>query len=132
MARRRVYSGWSAGIAPAVPSAAPGEFDLVAQMKVLRFLGYFVLVVIVAAASFAGYIAISGIATYTPEKVNLRVEVTPAKVERGRKYASMLCISCHLDPSTGTLTGKRLADVPASFGVAYSKNASACNDLQGL
>lgn len=89
---------------------------------VFKFLGYIVLVVIVAAASFAGYVAISGIPTYTPVKVNLKVEVTPAKVERGQKYASMLCIDCHLDPSTGKLTGKRLADVPASFGVAYSKN----------
>jgi mono/diheme cytochrome c family protein len=89
---------------------------------VFKFLGYIVLVVIVAAASFAGYVAISGIPTYTRVKVNLKVEVTPAKVERGQKYASMLCIDCHLDPSTGKLTGKRLADVPTSFGVAYSKN----------
>ncbi|MBV9182746.1 MAG: c-type cytochrome [Acidobacteria bacterium] len=90
--------------------------------KVLKLLGYSVLVIIFTAASFAGYVAISGIPTYTPGKVNLKIDVTPVKVERGRKYASMLCITCHLDPSTGKLTGKRLADVPPSFGVSYSKN----------
>jgi len=50
------------------------------------------------------------------------VETSAAKVERGRKFASMLCVGCHLDPSTGKLTGKRLADLPAVFGVAFSKN----------
>jgi len=90
--------------------------------KVLLSLGYVLLLVIAAAAGFAAYVAVTGIPTYAPGHVNLKVEVVPAKVERGRKYASMLCISCHLDPSTGKLTGKRLADVPAVFGEAYSRN----------
>ena len=90
--------------------------------KTFKLLGYFVLVILALASSFSAYVALSGIPTYTPGKVNLKIEVTPAKVERGRKYASMLCITCHLDPSTGKLTGKRLLDVPPSFGVSYSKN----------
>jgi mono/diheme cytochrome c family protein len=90
--------------------------------KVLRYLGYILLLIIAVAAAFAGYVAITGIPTYAPGHVNLKVEVVPAKVERGRKYASMLCVSCHLDPATGKLTGKRLADAPAAFGEAYSKN----------
>lgn len=90
--------------------------------KVLLSLGYVLLLVIAAAAGFAAYVAVTGIPTYAPGHVNVKVEVVPAKVERGWKYASMLCISCHLDPSTGKLTGKRLADVPAVFGEAYSRN----------
>lgn len=90
--------------------------------KALKFLGYLVLIVIVSAGIFAAYVAVSGIPTYSPGKVTLNVDVTPAKVERGRKYASLLCMNCHLDPATGKLTGKRLTDTPASFGEAYSKN----------
>lgn len=90
--------------------------------KVLKVSGYALATLIVVVAGFAGYVAITGIPSYPPGHVVLKVEATPARVEQGRKYASMLCVSCHLDPATGKLTGKRLADTPASFGVAYSKN----------
>lgn len=90
--------------------------------RALKFLAYMVLATLVAAAGFAGYVAITGIPTYAPGHVKLKIDDTPATVERGRKYASILCVSCHLDPLTGKLTGKRLADAPASFGMAYSKN----------
>jgi mono/diheme cytochrome c family protein len=90
--------------------------------KALKWLGSIVLLAIFSVAGFAAYVAITGIPSYTPGKVRLEVAVTPARIERGRNYASMLCVSCHLDPATGKLTGKRLADVPAVFGVAYSKN----------
>ena len=90
--------------------------------KVLKVLGYALATLIVVVAGFAGYVAITGIPSYPPGHVVLKVEATPARVEQGRKYASMLCVSCHLDPATGKLTGKRLADTPASFGAAYSKN----------
>lgn len=90
--------------------------------KMLLYLGYTVVVALVAAGAFVAYVAISGIPNYSPGHVVLKVEVTPARVQQGRKYASLLCISCHLDPATGKLTGKRLADTPASFGEAYSKN----------
>lgn len=90
--------------------------------KALRGLGYFVLAVIVLTSALALYIAITGIPSYAPGKVNLKVHSSEAKVEHGRKFASMLCIGCHLDPSTGKPTGKRLADLPSVFGVAFSKN----------
>lgn len=90
--------------------------------RLLKFVGFVVLVAVVGVAGFAAYIAITGIPSYSPGHIALKVESTPARVEQGRKYASMLCVSCHLDPATGKLTGKRLADTPASFGEAYSKN----------
>jgi cytochrome c553 len=90
--------------------------------KVLKGLGYFVLAGIVLAGVLAAYVAITGIPSYPPGDVNLKVQTSPAKVERGRKYASMLCVGCHLDPATGKLTGKRVADVPSVFGTAFSKN----------
>src|SRR5215471_3635959 len=90
--------------------------------KALKGLGYFVLFVIALMGALAIYISISGIPRYAPGNVNLKVETSEAKVERGRKFASMLCVGCHLDPSTGKLTGKRLADLPTVFGVAFSKN----------
>src|SRR5215467_5362890 len=90
--------------------------------KALKGLGYFVLFVIALAGTLAIYIAITGIPRYAPGSVSLKVETSEAKVERGRKFASMLCVGCHLDPSTGKLTGKRLADLPTVFGVAFSKN----------
>lgn len=88
----------------------------------LRGLGYFVLLIVAVAGALALYIAVTGIPRYAPGHVNLKVETSPAKVERGRKFASILCVDCHLDPSTGKLTGKRLADLPTIFGVAFSKN----------
>jgi mono/diheme cytochrome c family protein len=90
--------------------------------RALKFVGISLLILIVGAAAFAGYVAITGIPTYAPGHLALRVTSTPEKIERGRKYANLLCIGCHLDPATGKLTGKRLADVPKQFGEAYSKN----------
>ena len=87
-----------------------------------RGLAYFILVIAVFAGAFAAYVAITGIPTYPPGKVNFKVEVSPAKVARGKKYATMLCVACHLDPSTGKLTGTRLVDLPPVFGQAFSKN----------
>lgn len=34
----------------------------------------------------------------------------------------MLCSECHFDNETGSLTGHRLPDLPAEFGVAFSPN----------
>ena len=90
--------------------------------KALRGLGYFFLFLIALTGALAIYIAITGIPRYAPGNVNLKVQTSEAKAERGRKLASMLCVGCHLDPSTGKLTGKRLADLPTVFGTAFSKN----------
>jgi mono/diheme cytochrome c family protein len=83
-------------------------------------------VLLAVLAALAGvavlYLDRAGIPRYTPAKVELRVEVTPERVERGRKTAQMLCVGCHLDNETGALSGLRMRDLPPQFGVAYAAN----------
>jgi mono/diheme cytochrome c family protein len=90
--------------------------------KVLRFVGLLLLLLVVAAGAFLAYVAVTGIPKYPTVRIDRRVEITPEKVERGRKLASLTCISCHQDPTTGKLTGKLLVDAPKEFGPIYSKN----------
>ena len=90
--------------------------------KILKVLGAPVLVVVLLVGGLALYIQLTGIPSYPVQKVEWRVEVTPERVARGRKIASMLCAECHLDPRTGQLTGRRMPDLPPQFGVAYSLN----------
>ena len=87
-----------------------------------RFLGLGLLALVGAAGVYAAYVAVTGIPKYEPGRIRLDVQASPQRVARGRKYASMLCAGCHMDPVTGRLTGKHLVDAPAEFGVIYSKN----------
>ena len=84
--------------------------------KVLKVLAWAIaslLVVIV----FAGlYIYLSDIPSYQVEVVDVQLDQSPTQVERGKKLATMLCASCHMDKETEKLTGKRLLDVPTEFG----------------
>jgi len=90
--------------------------------KAVKFVGYAILAIAVIVGGIAAYVAIIGIPSYSPGHVTLQVNVTPEKVEHGRKYMTLLCATCHMDPTTGRLTGKRIVDMPAQFGSAYSKN----------
>jgi mono/diheme cytochrome c family protein len=89
---------------------------------ILKVIGLVVLVLVVAAGAVALYIDRSGLPHYPPGHVTLKVDVTPERVERGRKTVEMLCVACHLDLKTGALSGKRMDDMPPQFGVAYSAN----------
>lgn len=75
-----------------------------------------------AAASLAAWVHASGLPRYPVEPVEVRLEATPARVARGRDLVSMLCVSCHMNPTTRTLSGKRLLDNPPEFGVVYAAN----------
>jgi mono/diheme cytochrome c family protein len=90
--------------------------------KLLRIVGYILALIVVAVGAFLAYVAITGIPKYPPGKVERRVEVTPEKVARGRKIASLSCFNCHQNPTTGKLTGKQIADAPKQFGPIFSKN----------
>lgn len=72
--------------------------------------------------AFVAFVAIRGIPHYQPERVELAVESTPERVARGHKLAKLLCVGCHLDPSTRQLTGKFMADAPPEFGHIFSRN----------
>jgi mono/diheme cytochrome c family protein len=90
--------------------------------KMLKGLAYAALALVAVTGGFALYVHVSGIPTYTPRKVEFTVDVTPERVQRGRRSVVMLCAGCHKDPATGALTGRRMADAPPKFGVIYSPN----------
>src|SRR5262245_60681709 len=77
---------------------------------------------LLAVAGGALYVQASGIPRYEIEKIDLKVEVTPERVARGKKLATVLCALCHMDPTTRRLTGKQLLDASPAFGVIFSKN----------
>jgi mono/diheme cytochrome c family protein len=87
-----------------------------------KILGGLVLLLILAAGGFAAYVAIDGIPKYETAPPDLKVEVTPERVARGKLISHILCQQCHLDTKTGRLTGHRMPDLPPEFGAAYSKN----------
>lgn len=90
--------------------------------RFLKIVGGIVLLVLLAAGGFAAFIAIDGIPNYPIQKVDLKVEITPERVARGKVISNLLCQECHLNLANGKLTGHRLADLPPNFGRAYSQN----------
>jgi mono/diheme cytochrome c family protein len=90
--------------------------------KALRALAWLVGTLVLVVAAFALYVQVAGIPHYPVQLIGLTVEPTPERVVRGKKLASLLCAGCHRDPVTGWLTGKRMVDAPAEFGVVYSRN----------
>jgi mono/diheme cytochrome c family protein len=90
--------------------------------RTLKWIGGTLATLVAVGLGTAGYIALAGMPRYRTEKVAFSVDVTPERVARGKRHAEMLCAGCHLDPATGALTGKRMADVPVEFGAAYSRN----------
>ena len=69
----------------------------------------------------ASYIALRSIPKYDVQKLNVKIEYTPERIERGTKLASMLCRSCHYNQTTQKFTGRELIEAP-QFGTIYSKN----------
>jgi mono/diheme cytochrome c family protein len=90
-----------------------------------RIVGIGIGVVLALAAAGAVAVDAGGIPRYEVERIDLRVQATPERVARGRKLAQVLCVGCHVDPTTGRLTGHHMVDVPAKFGAVYSTNITA-------
>lgn len=88
----------------------------------LKILGSILLLLLLAGGGFAAYLHFSGIPKYPVQEIDLHVAVTPEKIARGKAVSAMLCTECHLDPSTGRLTGKKMDDMPPEFGTIYSRN----------
>jgi len=89
--------------------------------KALRYLLYTLAVIIVLAGGFAAFVAIRGIPTYTAEKFDVKIAITPERVERGRQLSAMLCNDCHMNPNTNKLTGRKMDEI-SQFGSVYSRN----------
>jgi len=84
-----------------------------------------VVAVVLAVAAFLFYIDRSGIPHYPPGQIQLKVDVTPERVEGGRRTVQLLCAGCHLDNETASLAGKPMPDLPAQFGSAHSANITS-------
>ncbi|MDF2696627.1 MAG: putative diheme cytochrome c-553 [Labilithrix sp.] len=91
--------------------------------KVLKRGGIGLAVVVTAVAALGVYIQVDGVPRYPRPAPDTRItESTPARLERGAKLASMLCLDCHANSETHRLTGKHVAELPPEFGTVYSKN----------
>jgi cytochrome c2 len=88
----------------------------------LRIVG----VLAVAIGGLVAYFQIKGIPTYRDLASQIpkdyKVTVTPERVQKGMKIASMLCNDCHTSNDEQRLSGKRVLDIPKDFGTAYSLN----------
>jgi mono/diheme cytochrome c family protein len=89
--------------------------------KFLRYLLVIVLILVVLTGGFAAFVAIRGVPHYTAENISLKVAITPERVQRGMQLSAMLCNDCHLNETTGKLTGRKMEEVP-QFGAVYSRN----------
>jgi mono/diheme cytochrome c family protein len=93
--------------------------------KLLKWLGLAIAVVVTLLGGAAVYVGRAPIPHYPIRKVEFPVDVTPERIARGRRSVEALCASCHLDSQTGALTGRRMPDLPAQFGEAYSLNITS-------
>ncbi|MEO7523452.1 MAG: cytochrome c, partial [Ferruginibacter sp.] len=89
--------------------------------KFLKILLIIVLIFVVLAGIFASYISLRSMPKYAVKKITVKVDVTPERIERGTKLASMLCYGCHYNEATKKFTGRELSEAP-QFGKLYSKN----------
>lgn len=90
--------------------------------KILKIFGIIILVIVLIIGGLASFIAIRGIPKYEVHVPEIpTVEITPERVERGAKIASMLCQSCHLNRETNEMTGVNMFEIP-EFGMINAKN----------
>lgn len=89
--------------------------------KFLKILLIIILIFVVAIGIFASYISMRSIPKYAVKKITVKVEVTPERITKGTKLASMLCRSCHYSEASKKFTGRELSEAP-QFGKLYSKN----------
>jgi cytochrome c2 len=89
--------------------------------KFFKVLLIIIVLVIVLAGIAAAFISLRGLPSYTAEKKDITVTLTPARIEQGTKLASMLCKSCHYNEQTKKFTGRELIEAP-QFGKIFSRN----------
>lgn len=89
--------------------------------KFFKVLLFIVGGLIVVVGIFAAFVSMRSLPTYTPEKVNVKIDYTPERIATGTKLASLLCQHCHLNEESNKFTGRQITEVP-QFGKIYSKN----------
>jgi mono/diheme cytochrome c family protein len=90
--------------------------------KLLKILGILLGVVALVAIGFVIFVSARGTGSYNVNVPEVpKVEITPARVERGEKIAAMLCRNCHYNSETGKLTGRPMLEAP-DFGKLYPRN----------
>lgn len=89
--------------------------------KVFKVILIIIIVLAAIAGIFALYVATRSIPKYDAQKINVKIEYTPERIEKGTKLASMLCRNCHYNEGTKKFTGKELIEAP-QFGSIYSRN----------
>ncbi|HKA07996.1 MAG TPA: hypothetical protein VKD71_12110, partial [Gemmataceae bacterium] len=67
--------------------------------KLLKVLGLVIALVVLGVGCFVGWVQLDGIPKYAPGRIELKVEVTPERIARGKPFVSMLCANCHLNPT---------------------------------
>ncbi|MGV3530280.1 MAG: hypothetical protein ACO1OO_15365 [Flavisolibacter sp.] len=89
--------------------------------KFFRYLLFALGAIVVIVGGLASFVAVRGIPNYTAQKIDLKVELNPESVERGRQLSRMLCNDCHYDQNTNKLTGRPMEEI-SQFGKIYSRN----------
>ncbi len=94
--------------------------------KIFKVIGIIVGVIVIALLGFAAYLKMTGLPHFSDvQRPTINVELTPARIERGKRIVSMMCYDCHFNPTTNRLTGHYLPEVPPLFGRIYSHNITA-------
>lgn len=90
--------------------------------KALKITGYIFGILIIAVVGLLAYIRFADFLQYsTPDKMDLSIEPTPARLARGEKIVTLICQDCHMGKDN-KLSGMNLKDLPPAFGKFYSAN----------
>lgn len=90
--------------------------------KFFKIIGIILGLVVLVVIGFISFISIRGIPSYEANVPNIpQVTITPERIAKGEKLASMLCNECHYNPGTNKMTGREMNEVEA-FGKIRSKN----------
>lgn len=90
--------------------------------RILKWTGLTIGVLILFLAIGAAVINARGIPTYENNAPELTIDYTPERISQGERIVTMVCAECHRSEKGNVLTGKKLLDIPKSFGTAYSPN----------
>lgn len=75
-----------------------------------------------AVASTASFIGVRDTSTQQAPGVAAMRPSTPKRVLHGEKIVALMCVHCHRDPSTNTLSGRAMPDMGTDLGNLYSAN----------